>query len=254
MLRNYDKIGLLVPRYIDESSGYRYYDTEQLVQANQILALKAMGFGLDEIKKIMSQTEAEINYFLQEKLESKYKELDQTKKQINQIKSILNTKENIEEYALKIACKRMHSMWVASLSGQITTYSKEGMIWGELTDVCAKNRITVHPEAMAMAIYRGMDEQSGKLQIEVQFSIDQEYRVTKPLKVFKMKECEVASVVFRGSYSQIYAINTVVAQWLEMNKLEISGEAFTIYHKSPGNCADETAFITELCFPVQEKS
>ena len=57
MLRNYDKIGLLVPRYIDNASGYRYYDKEQLLQANQILALKEMGFGLDEIKKIMMQAE-----------------------------------------------------------------------------------------------------------------------------------------------------------------------------------------------------
>lgn len=35
MLRNYDKIGLLVPQYVDEFNGYRYYDKEQLIQANQ---------------------------------------------------------------------------------------------------------------------------------------------------------------------------------------------------------------------------
>lgn len=30
MLRNYDKIGLLTPKYIDESTGYRYYGSDQL--------------------------------------------------------------------------------------------------------------------------------------------------------------------------------------------------------------------------------
>lgn len=253
MLRHYDKIGLLVPQYVDESSGYRYYDKEQLVQANQIIALKNMGFGLDEIKKIMKQTEVDINSFLAEKLESKYKELDRTRKQIEQIKSVLNSEETVEDYALKIVRKRMHSMWVASLSGQIDTYPQEGIMWGELQVACEKNHITVQPEAMAMAIYRGIDEQTGKLKLEVQLSIDKKYSVIKPLRIVKKEECDVVSVVFRGTYSQIYAINTVVAQWLENNKLEINGEAFTIYHKSPGNCVDESAFVTELCFPVQER-
>ena len=36
MLRNYDKIGLLIPKYIDGDSGYRYYGEEQIPVANQI--------------------------------------------------------------------------------------------------------------------------------------------------------------------------------------------------------------------------
>ncbi len=52
---------------------------------------------------------------------------------------------------------------------------------------------------------------------------------------------------------QISAINTVVAEWLEKNRLEINGEIFSIYHSSPGNCSNDKAFVTELCFPVKEK-
>lgn len=65
MLRNYDKIGLLVPQHVDELNGYRYYDKEQLLQANQIIALKSMGFGLDEIKEILLMQQSEVNTFLQ---------------------------------------------------------------------------------------------------------------------------------------------------------------------------------------------
>ena len=255
MLRNYDKIGLLVPRYIDNASGYRYYDKEQLLQANQILALKEMGFGLDEIKKIMMQAESDINSFLEEKLKRKYEELVRTNRQIEQIKSVLESVDkNGEDYALQIVRKKMHSMWVASLTGQIDIYSQEGIMWEKLSTICAENKISVLPNAMAMAIYRGIDEKSGKLQIEVQFSIDNEYKVQEPLKIFKKEEKDVASVVFRGNYLQIGSINTVVANWLENNNLEINGEAFTIYHKSPENCQAETDFVTELCFPVNEKN
>ncbi len=253
MLRNYDKIGLLIPDHIDQSSGYRYYDKKQLVQANQLIALKNMGFGLDEIKKIMMRRQTDVNDFLREKLKSKYMELERTKKQIGQIKAVLNAKENAEDYTLKIVRKQMRSMWVASLSGQIDTYPQEGIMWEKLNAACKKNHITVLQEAAAIAIYKGTDEKTGRMQIEVRFPLDREYKAAEPLKVFQTEECEVASIVFGGNYSQIYEINTAVAGWLENNKLEISGRVFTIYHKSPGNCAEESAFITELCFPVKEK-
>lgn len=43
IMRNYDKIGLLVPMHVDEWNGYRYYDKAPLIQANQIIALKEIG-------------------------------------------------------------------------------------------------------------------------------------------------------------------------------------------------------------------
>ena len=50
-LRHYDEIGLLKPAAIEKFTGYRYYTSEQLPLLHQILALREMGFTLDEIKK-----------------------------------------------------------------------------------------------------------------------------------------------------------------------------------------------------------
>ena len=55
MLRNYDKIGLLIPEHTDEINGYRYYNERQIVIGNQIQVLKNLGFGLKEIAKIQMQ-------------------------------------------------------------------------------------------------------------------------------------------------------------------------------------------------------
>ena len=44
MLRHYDDIGLLKPAEIDEFTGYRYYQEEQLFIMGRITALKDMGF------------------------------------------------------------------------------------------------------------------------------------------------------------------------------------------------------------------
>lgn len=54
-LRLYDEMGLLTPAAIDQQSGYRYYTLEQLPVLNRILALKEMGFGLDQIRQMLKR-------------------------------------------------------------------------------------------------------------------------------------------------------------------------------------------------------
>ena len=51
-LRHYDEIGLLKPAYVDEDSGYRYYTSNQLLPLHKILALRDMGFSLEEIRQV----------------------------------------------------------------------------------------------------------------------------------------------------------------------------------------------------------
>lgn len=58
LLRYYDRLGLLTPVRVDEYTGYRYYSAEQLPRLNRIMALKEMGFSLDEIGELI---EAEVS-------------------------------------------------------------------------------------------------------------------------------------------------------------------------------------------------
>lgn len=51
-LRYYDEIGILKPALIEESTGYRYYTSEQLPILHEILALRQMGFSINEIEEV----------------------------------------------------------------------------------------------------------------------------------------------------------------------------------------------------------
>jgi len=53
MLRHWDTAGLLVPAHVDEFSGYRSYDPSQLERLHRIVALRQLGFGLDDISSIL---------------------------------------------------------------------------------------------------------------------------------------------------------------------------------------------------------
>ena len=52
-LRYYDALGVLKPVEVDHFTGYRYYTYDQLTRLQRILALKDLGFSLDEIANFL---------------------------------------------------------------------------------------------------------------------------------------------------------------------------------------------------------
>jgi DNA-binding transcriptional MerR regulator len=53
-LRFYDEMGLLKPVEVDRLTGYRSYKFDQLPRLNRILALKDLGFSLEEIGQLLA--------------------------------------------------------------------------------------------------------------------------------------------------------------------------------------------------------
>lgn len=56
-LHFYEEIGILKPAYYG-SNGYRYYEESQLLQLQQILFFKELGFTLKQIQKVMGKSGA----------------------------------------------------------------------------------------------------------------------------------------------------------------------------------------------------
>src|SRR5207302_3592903 len=52
-LRHYDDLGVLVPARVDPVTGYRSYEVGQLARLHRILALRDLGFGLDQIGDVV---------------------------------------------------------------------------------------------------------------------------------------------------------------------------------------------------------
>src|SRR5260221_10951886 len=54
-LRYYDQVGLLKPIEVDRFTGYRYYSASQLPRLHRILALKGLGFSLEQIGTVLAE-------------------------------------------------------------------------------------------------------------------------------------------------------------------------------------------------------
>lgn len=79
----YDEVGLLTPAYIGDN-GYRYYEEEQLLQLQQVLFYRELGFSLDEIKRVM--TTSALN-----KLDALESHKHALKDRINQTRGLIRT-------------------------------------------------------------------------------------------------------------------------------------------------------------------
>lgn len=53
MLRHWDVEGLLVPAHVDTTTGYRSYDPAQLDRLHRIVALRGLGFGIDDVRRLL---------------------------------------------------------------------------------------------------------------------------------------------------------------------------------------------------------
>ena len=54
-LHHYGELGLLAPAHVDRYTGYRYYTLDQLSDINRILALKDLGFSLDQVAQLIDE-------------------------------------------------------------------------------------------------------------------------------------------------------------------------------------------------------
>lgn len=87
-LHYYEEIGLLSPVYVDPSTGYRYYDMEQLPKAHRIMALKDLGFSLDQIAGVLEDDPSEQR--VRQLLRSNLDEIDADMQKILRRKSLID--------------------------------------------------------------------------------------------------------------------------------------------------------------------
>jgi DNA-binding transcriptional MerR regulator len=55
MLRHSDEIGLLCPDRVDPATGYRCYVARQMARLHRVVALRDLGFTLDQIGPVLDE-------------------------------------------------------------------------------------------------------------------------------------------------------------------------------------------------------
>ena len=99
-LRYYHKVGILIPAYIDDETGYRYYSIEQFVHIDIIKGCRALGTSIVELQKIFKERNTDsLLEFLHDRKKKAQENIDKMKKIINDIDALSLGVENSKNIA-----------------------------------------------------------------------------------------------------------------------------------------------------------
>lgn len=122
-MRLYEKKGIIKPVEVDAENGYRYYSADQVQQLNALLELKALGFSLDEIKKVVDgKTPKELLIRMLQKKQQTWQE------------AIISAKHKAECLDLVI-----HNIQGSQSAENITEMTEEERAWLLVKMVCIED-------------------------------------------------------------------------------------------------------------------
>jgi DNA-binding transcriptional MerR regulator len=125
MLRHYDALGLLVPAHVDPYTARRSYDLAQLPTLNRLLALKGLGFQLDEIGPLLSEgvDPAELHGMLRLREAELERQVRQQRHALERVKARLRLIE--QETQMTVETKHLEAITLTALSADASDASRQ---------------------------------------------------------------------------------------------------------------------------------
>ncbi|KAA3665232.1 MAG: MerR family transcriptional regulator [Chloroflexi bacterium] len=254
-LRYYHQIGLLEPEQIDDFTGYRFYTAVQLIRLNRILALKDLGFKLEQIAQVLDDdlSAEQVRGMLRLREAEIEREIAAEQARLTRIQTRLQ--QFTQEAAMPtydVVLKTVEPIHVASIRDVIGKYDQMGQLLGELFDVLAQNR--VRPMGPPMAIY--FDEGYQEVNVDIETAVpvaNAQLQENGRVKLHHLPAFEVASVLYQGPYTHMSPAYQAIMEWISDNNYQIIGPNRDIYLRAPGLNVKPEEYVTEIQFPVAKR-
>lgn len=249
-LRYYDEVGLLKPSQVDASSGYRYYAASQLPRLNRILALKDLGFSLEQIARVLNEglgpeelrgmfrlRQAELHDHIMQEQER----LTRVQVRLRQIEQ----EDRMPDY--DIVVKQVEPQLVASIRRTIANYQAIGQLFDELMGYLAR----YNAFGLTAALWHDNEYKASDVDGEAVCFIKNRVPETEQVKVYELPGTTVASLVYKGAYNSLSTAYEVLVKWIEANGYKICGDNRELYlHATQPITQDNESYVTEIQFEV----
>ena len=130
MLRHYDAIGLIRPACVDAATGYRFYQASQLDELNRVIALKDLGFTLQQVQAILEEklSAAELRGMLRLRRAEIQATIDAETTRLARVEArLLTIEDGARVPADGVVVKRLAPVRVAELTGVAAGYEPEAI-------------------------------------------------------------------------------------------------------------------------------
>jgi DNA-binding transcriptional MerR regulator len=255
-LRFYDEMGLLKPVEVDRFTGYRYYEFDQLPRLYRILALKDLGFSLEEIGHLLEEAlpteqmrgmlklrQAEIRQRVEEETER----LERVELWLRQIEQ----EDCVSKYDVVI--KKVEPIKVASVRGVVPQPNDQGPLWSELWAYLKPQH--VQPVGPCFSLYHDVEHKERDWDIEVCEQISVELAPIKRVKVYSLPVVEtMACTVHTGPFAAIGEAYDGILKWMDQNGYRIVGPSreIVLREPQPENSQNDQNTVVEIQYPVEK--
>lgn len=248
-LRYYDEHGLLAPAYVDEENGYRYYTLSQVADLHQILALKEIGFTLEDIGAIRNGAEAD--GILAKKRADIMREIAVLTYQLAHLESYMN--RGVKSLSCPVMIRKVPEVTVASMQMQIESYDvlfdmmpKMGEELERLGCQCAE------PE-YCFTRYLESVYQEEQILVEICEAVKEKKQDSDLVKFQVLPEVEAACIFHKGSYDRFSETYEIILKYIEDNEYEIVGNIREKYIDGVWNKDTEEEWLSEIQIPIVKK-
>ena len=254
-LRYYDEMDLLKPVKVDTFTGYRFYAANQLPRLNRILALKDLGFSLEQIRLMLAEglTSEQLRGMLTVQRQEVEKRLSDEQERLRRIEARLRQIE-LEDKMPKydIVIKNTPVMLVASRRVTIPTNDQVPQYLGPAyTEVYNYIREQgARDTGPCFALWHSPADVYENEDAEAVVPIERHLQGTDRVRVYELPSTQVAAVVHQGDFEEFAQGHAALLEWIDANGYRIVGPYREIYIKhDKSELSDST---TEIQFPVEK--
>ena len=254
MLRHYDAVGLLHPAQVDRATGYRSYEARQLSRLNRIVALKDLGFTLQQVRSILDDKVSleELRGMLRLRQAELHAQLATDSARLAQVEARLQLIE--KEGAMPaddVQVKRIPAVRVAELTATAASFEPESIspvIQPLYDELCARlDRAGVTPSGPAIAYYEDAPGGDGVL-VHAALTVNADASPDHDFAIVDLPEIEqAATIVHRGSMDDVMPTIQTLARWIDAHGHRSAGYNRELYIETGD---DLDAWVTELQEPL----
>jgi effector-binding domain-containing protein len=247
-LRHYDEIGLLRPVRVDPSTGYRFYSHDQLPRLNRILALRELGFTLEQVGKLLEEgiTADQLRGMLRLRRAELVQELDEGRERLARVEARLAQIEQegrMPEY--EVVVKKVEPQLVASVRDRLSSYKDIGRLFGELYAYLGP----LGAAGLGGSLWHDGEFKESDVDGEAISFLSRPVPEGGRVRVYELPGTTVASLVHRGPVSSIDQAYAALMTWIESNGYRLAGPDRELYLKG-GADPNDPSYVTEIQQPV----
>ncbi len=255
MLRHYDELRLLAPEQVDPANGYRLYSVHQLSRLHRIVALRDMGFTLEQIRELLAENPPvdQLRGMLRLRRAQLAQTVGEEQERMRRVEAHIRTLERTETMDVQdIVIKHTQPIRVAQAVAGGLTHADIGPAFGRLLpEVVAHLGSVGAKPGISVGCYEdeGGTAQEGELVLLAGFDVgDQEVPDSDRVHVVDLPIVEVAAAIYRGGDDGIVPAWEALVRWIDDSGYRLAGSCRELYHEWHDD--DPSRNVTELHQPI----